>query len=457
MNMFALLPVRNYPIGALTAAFLGLLLLSATTAQAAPFAYIANTQFNTVSVLDTASNTITATVAVGFGPIAVAVNRAGTRVYVANRVSNDVSVIDNASNTVIATVVVGVNTGDSSLGGIAIGPGGAPPPVAGSNLRITGMEVTQGIQDLANSVLLVSGRRTFVRVYVKSDGPAVPGVTATLSGSTPFCLSPDCSTGSVDQQLGTLVPVNTVGPRITVSPNPTRSILDDSFLFELPWNWTNSGRLSTGGTSGLQLHAVLTADAGPPKKSCPEDLSSAPLHEFKRPTFLNIQFIRLAYPVTATTNAEASTAEQDLSESFILRTFPVSGLARFPDYPMFDAGLKSRVERTAQECTELKTAEKDLCANNYITNRLAALEASSGVLGLRRSQVGPGGSTQIVGAVDGVYALIPQHPTNLNAFTRGACCVNRVGGAEPHCGLRGPRDRASVRSPASSRGLFTAR
>ena len=99
----------------------------------------------------------------------------------ANRISNDVSVIDNASNTVIATVVVGVNTGGFSLGEIAIGPGGAPPPAAGSNLRITGMEVTQGIQDLANSVLLVSGRRTFVRVYVKSDGPAVPGVTATLS------------------------------------------------------------------------------------------------------------------------------------------------------------------------------------------------------------------------------------------------------------------------------------
>ena len=105
--MFALLPVRNYPIGALTAAFLGLLLLSATTAQAAPFAYIANTEFHTVSVLDTASNTITATVAVGFGPIAVAVNRAGTRVYVANHGQSTVSVIDTASNTVTATVPVG--------------------------------------------------------------------------------------------------------------------------------------------------------------------------------------------------------------------------------------------------------------------------------------------------------------------------------------------------------------
>lgn len=78
--MFALVPVRNYPLGALTAAFLGLLLLSASAAQAAPFAYIGSTQLNTVSVLDTASNTVTATVAVGFGPAAVAVNRAGTRV-----------------------------------------------------------------------------------------------------------------------------------------------------------------------------------------------------------------------------------------------------------------------------------------------------------------------------------------------------------------------------------------
>ncbi len=87
---------------------LGLLVLFPGGAWAGgPQAYITNFSDNTVSVIDTASNTVTATVPVGAGPRGVAVNPAGTFAYVANRFSNNVSVIDTASNTVVATVPVG--------------------------------------------------------------------------------------------------------------------------------------------------------------------------------------------------------------------------------------------------------------------------------------------------------------------------------------------------------------
>ena len=62
---------------------------------------------NTVSVIDTATNNVTATVPVGDYPLGVAVNLEGTKVYVANEESNTVSVIDTATNKVIATVPVG--------------------------------------------------------------------------------------------------------------------------------------------------------------------------------------------------------------------------------------------------------------------------------------------------------------------------------------------------------------
>jgi YVTN family beta-propeller protein len=75
--------------------------------QAAPFAYITNGVSETVSVIDTAGNTIVATVPVGSGPIGVAVNPGGTRVYVANLTSNSISVIDTATNAVTATVTLG--------------------------------------------------------------------------------------------------------------------------------------------------------------------------------------------------------------------------------------------------------------------------------------------------------------------------------------------------------------
>jgi YVTN family beta-propeller protein len=80
---------------------------SAATATA-PRAYVANFDSNTVSVIDTATNTVVATVAVGIHPLGVAVNPAGTRAYVANYDSNNVSVIDTATNTVVATVAVGI-------------------------------------------------------------------------------------------------------------------------------------------------------------------------------------------------------------------------------------------------------------------------------------------------------------------------------------------------------------
>jgi YVTN family beta-propeller protein len=70
-------------------------------------AYITNIGSNTVSVIATASNTVTATITVGFGPLGVAVTPDGSHVYVTNQLSGTVSVIATASNTVIATTPVG--------------------------------------------------------------------------------------------------------------------------------------------------------------------------------------------------------------------------------------------------------------------------------------------------------------------------------------------------------------
>ena len=55
-----------------------LMLAAAGIAQAQPFAYITNQVSDNVSVINTATNTVVATVAVGFTPRGVAVNPAGT-------------------------------------------------------------------------------------------------------------------------------------------------------------------------------------------------------------------------------------------------------------------------------------------------------------------------------------------------------------------------------------------
>ncbi|MGH4025742.1 MAG: YncE family protein [Pseudonocardiaceae bacterium] len=64
-------------------------------------AYIPNNSSDSVSVIDTASNTVTATVPVGDLPDDVAITPDGRHAYIPNFYSDLVSVIETASNTVI--------------------------------------------------------------------------------------------------------------------------------------------------------------------------------------------------------------------------------------------------------------------------------------------------------------------------------------------------------------------
>ncbi|MFP1625859.1 YncE family protein [Streptomyces sp. 5K101] len=85
-------------------------------AQNGTFAYVANLNDDTVSVIDAATNTVVDTITVGDTPLNVAVSPDGSRVYVTNFADDTVSVIDTATNTVIDTIPVG----DGPVG-VAIG------------------------------------------------------------------------------------------------------------------------------------------------------------------------------------------------------------------------------------------------------------------------------------------------------------------------------------------------
>src|ERR1035437_410068 len=108
-------------------------LIIVSIAGAAPFAYIKSSLNNTVSVIDTATNNITATVNVGKQPFRVVVSSDGKKVYVVNRKSNFVSVIDTGTNTVATTVYVGQG---ESVNGVAVTPDGKKVYVTkGGNLH----------------------------------------------------------------------------------------------------------------------------------------------------------------------------------------------------------------------------------------------------------------------------------------------------------------------------------
>src|SRR5216684_3286431 len=66
-------------------------------------AYITNVNSNTVSVIDTVTNTVIATIPVGLNPFGVAVSFDRSKVYFTH--VDTVSVIDTATNTVIGSPI----------------------------------------------------------------------------------------------------------------------------------------------------------------------------------------------------------------------------------------------------------------------------------------------------------------------------------------------------------------
>jgi YVTN family beta-propeller protein len=65
------------------------------------------TTISGVSVIDAVSNKVTTTIPVGKGPRGLAITSDGTRVYVANEFDDTVSLIDTASNVVTTNIPVG--------------------------------------------------------------------------------------------------------------------------------------------------------------------------------------------------------------------------------------------------------------------------------------------------------------------------------------------------------------
>src|ERR1700691_5194665 len=73
------------------------------------YAYVSNWGSSNVSVIDTSTNTTSATITVGNGPEGISITPDKSKVYVANFNDSTVSVINTSNNTVSKTVTVGTN------------------------------------------------------------------------------------------------------------------------------------------------------------------------------------------------------------------------------------------------------------------------------------------------------------------------------------------------------------
>jgi len=171
--------------------------------------YVANQGANTVSVIATASNTVTATIAVGSVPLGVAASPDGSTVYVTNFQNNTVSVIATASNMVLAVIPVGSSTPPPEGGGpngVAVSPDGSTVYVA-------------NFIDGTVSVIATATDTVTATIPVGS-GPL--GVAVTPDGSTVYVANESRDLGREQRAAGTMA--GTVSVIATASNTVTATI-----------------------------------------------------------------------------------------------------------------------------------------------------------------------------------------------------------------------------------------
>ena len=98
--------------------------------------YVTNSFQDTVTVIDTLTNTVIDTIIVGQSPLGIAITPDGTRAYVANH-SGSISIIDTSTNTVITTIA------DSDIPlGVAITPDGSRAYVSNARGSISVVDIS---------------------------------------------------------------------------------------------------------------------------------------------------------------------------------------------------------------------------------------------------------------------------------------------------------------------------
>ncbi|MEU7531987.1 cytochrome D1 domain-containing protein [Saccharothrix sp. NPDC042600] len=175
--------------------------------------YVTNVRDNTLTVIDTPTNTIDAAVPVGDGPAGVVVSPSGGHVYVSNYRGGTVSVVDAATLTATATIDVGPNAD-----GVAITPDGKKLFVAHD---VVGAGTVSVVDTFTNAeVAEISTGNTPTAVAVTPDG----GRLLVVNKFSNNVAVVDTASHAV---LGT-IPVSFIPHGVAISPDGTRAFVTNS-------------------------------------------------------------------------------------------------------------------------------------------------------------------------------------------------------------------------------------
>ncbi|HRH33453.1 MAG TPA: beta-propeller fold lactonase family protein, partial [Catalimonadaceae bacterium] len=169
------------------------------------YAYVANISSDNVSVINTSTNTVSATIPVGKGPGGIAVSPNGTRIYTTNQGSFTVSVVDAASQSVIEQIPIGYLPVS-----VTVSPDGN---------RVYVASYTAGYVTVINAVT----NKIISRIFISQD---VSSIAVSPDGSKLYAASTFegkiVVLNSVNFSVLTQITIGTICYNLAMSPDGTR-------------------------------------------------------------------------------------------------------------------------------------------------------------------------------------------------------------------------------------------
>lgn len=193
----------------------------------------------------------------------------------------------------------------------------------GTRFVFMGLEVTQAIQDMSNSVPLIADKRTFLRVYLRVEGPTseIFDVSGTLTASRPgdFLSTPLTPTN--------LESLNKIIVNSSDDITDKRRDIDASLNFELPPEWIAAGQLQVR-LSRLDIDGT---PSGLLCDGCQNQGRFGPIvYEFKDAPPVRLFIASVPYTMPDATGItqtyEPHPAEFDLLVSWLKRAYPTSAV-----------------------------------------------------------------------------------------------------------------------------------
>jgi hypothetical protein len=200
------------------------------------------------------------------------------------------------------------------------------PIASDARVELMGIEVTQAIQDINNTVPLIAGKRTVARVYLRLTGGTseIRNVSAALNACRPLGDSSICG-----ETLPNIYSLKSITLNSATDLTARRRDINASLNFELPLDWVTEGRLHLG-VSHLEIDGNRLSL---PCDKCDNPWPVSPIfplfYQFQSAPPVRLLLVSVPYAIAGMNGGlpyVPRALDLDLVESWLRRAYPTGSV-----------------------------------------------------------------------------------------------------------------------------------